>query len=68
MPEGPLRIVSYNVRYFGHALRGLASTRTSLERIAQQLTSLTPLADVICLQEVETRSLMSMTSRSSGGC
>ena len=59
MSERPLRIVSYNVRYFGHALRGLATTRTSLERIAQKLTTLTPLADVICLQEVETRSLRS---------
>ena len=59
MSERPLRIVSYNVRYFGHALRGLASTRTSLERIALKLASLTPLADVICLQEVETRSLRS---------
>ena len=59
MPERPLRIVSYNVRYFGHALRGLATTRTSLERIAQRLASLTPLPDVICLQEVETRSLRS---------
>ena len=59
MSERPLRIVSYNVRYFGHALRGLATTRTSLDRIAQKLTSLTPLADVICLQEVETRSLRS---------
>ena len=38
MSERPLRIVSYNVRYFGHALRGLATTRTSLERIAQRLT------------------------------
>lgn len=59
MSERPLRIVSYNVRYFGHALRGLATTRTSLERIAQRLASLTPLADLICLQEVETRSLRS---------
>ena len=59
MSERPLRIVSYNVRYFGHALRGLATTRTSLERIAQRLASLTPLADVICLKEVETRSLRS---------
>ena len=59
MPERPLRIVTYNVRYFGHALRGLATTRRSLERIAQRLASLTPLADVICFQEVETRSLRS---------
>ncbi len=59
MPQRPLRIVTYNVRYFGHALRGLATTRSSVERIAQRLASLTPLADVICFQEVETRSLRS---------
>jgi len=59
MPDRPLRIVSYNVRYFGHALRGLATTRSSVDRIALRLASLTPLPDVICLQEVETRSLRS---------
>lgn len=53
----PLRIVSYNVRYFGHALRGLASTRTSKQGIALRLSELSPLADIICLQEVETVSL-----------
>jgi endonuclease/exonuclease/phosphatase family metal-dependent hydrolase len=55
----PLRVVSYNVRYFGHALKGLASTRRSEERIAAGLTSLDPLADVVCLQEIETISLRS---------
>lgn len=54
-----LRIVSYNVRYFGHALRGLASTRTSKQGIALRLSELAPLADIICLQEVETVSLRS---------
>ena len=53
----PIRIVTYNVRYFGHGTRGLASTATSMERIASALASLDPLADVICLQEVETVSL-----------
>jgi endonuclease/exonuclease/phosphatase family metal-dependent hydrolase len=59
MSEGPIRIVSYNVRYFGHALKGLATTRTSIEGIAARLAALTPLPDVICLQEVETKSLRS---------
>jgi endonuclease/exonuclease/phosphatase family metal-dependent hydrolase len=53
------RIVSYNVRYFGHALRGLASTRGSKRLIAQRLSSLDPLPDIVCLQEVETISLRS---------
>jgi endonuclease/exonuclease/phosphatase family metal-dependent hydrolase len=54
-----LRIVSWNVRYFGHALRGLASTRKGLRGVAEALARLTPHADVICLQEVETLSLRS---------
>ena len=59
MTRRPLRVVSYNVRYFGHALRGLASTRASKERIAGRLAALDPLPDVICLQEIETISLRS---------
>ena len=55
----PLRLVTYNVRYFGHGTRGLASTTTSMSRIANALAALDPLADVICLQEVETVSLRS---------
>jgi len=54
-----LRILSYNVRYFGHALRGLASTRGSKRAIADALALLEPAADIICLQEVETLSLRS---------
>ncbi|MBL8919085.1 MAG: endonuclease/exonuclease/phosphatase family protein [Myxococcaceae bacterium] len=54
-----MRLVSYNVRYFGHALKGLASTATSKQGIADAIASLTPLADVIALQEVETKSIRS---------
>ncbi len=59
MARRPLRIVSYNVRYFAHALKGLATSRRSMDGIAHQLGQLQPLADVVCLQEVETRSLRS---------
>ncbi len=60
MPRTPaLRIVSYNVRYFGHALKGLASTRGPEHRIARALASLAPMPDVVCLQEIETISLRS---------
>jgi endonuclease/exonuclease/phosphatase family metal-dependent hydrolase len=55
----PIRIVTYNVRYFGHGTRGLASTAGAMDRISTALASLDPLADVICLQEVETTSLRS---------
>ena len=51
---------SYNVRYFGHATRGLlAYPKTSIERIARVVAGLRPLADIVCLQEVEARSLRS---------
>jgi endonuclease/exonuclease/phosphatase family metal-dependent hydrolase len=55
----PIRLVTYNVRYFGHGTRGLASTATAMRKIAEALAALTPLADIICLQEVETVSLRS---------
>src|SRR5437870_12375627 len=55
----PLRILSYNVRYFGHSLRGLASTRTGKRSIARGIASLAPLPHILCLQEVETSSLLS---------
>ena len=54
-----LRILSYNVRYFGHSTRGLASTRTSMRRIAEAIAALRPLPAIACLQEVETRSIRS---------
>ena len=57
--SGPLRIVTWNVRYFGHALRGLAATRGGKQGVAEALAALSPMADVICLQEVETISLRS---------
>lgn len=59
MPAPPVRIVSYNVRYFGHALRGLASTLGPKRRISAALVTLDPLPDVVCFQEVETISVRS---------
>ncbi len=59
MPPAPLRIVTWNVRYFAHALRGLASTRRGKTGVAAALAALDPIADIICLQEVETISLRS---------
>jgi endonuclease/exonuclease/phosphatase family metal-dependent hydrolase len=55
----PIRILSYNVRYFGHATRGLASTKNAMRRIADAIATLDPLPTIVCLQEVETRSLRS---------
>ncbi len=56
----PLSVMTYNVRYFGHATRGLASTKATLTKIAHAIASLDPLPDVIGLQEVETRSIRSL--------
>ena len=61
-----MRIVSYNVRYFGHALKGLASTAKSKSRIAAAFASLNPLPDVICLQEIETSSIRSGVAHRKG--
>jgi len=58
--------MSYNVRYFGHALKGLASTRSSERRIATGLAALSPLPDVICLQEIETISVRSRMAHGRG--
>ena len=52
-----LRVVTYNVRYFAHALRGIASTRRSVTRIAAGLAALSPAPDLICLQEIESRTV-----------
>lgn len=49
--------MSYNVRYFGHPVRGVFSTRRGVRRIAQRIAQMDPLPDLVCLQEVETRSL-----------
>src|SRR5690606_5944719 len=57
--DQPIRIVSYNVRYFGHVAKGLASTRAGKRGIARALAGLEPLPDLICLQEVETNSIRS---------
>jgi endonuclease/exonuclease/phosphatase family metal-dependent hydrolase len=51
--------MTYNVRYFGHGTRGVMSTRRGLERVARTIASLDPLCDIVCLQEVEARSLRS---------
>ena len=59
LSQRPIRIVSYNVRYFGHALRGLGGTAASQRGIARALARLDPQPGLICLQEVETTSMRS---------
>lgn len=67
MSPSPVRVMSYNVRYFGHALKGLASTLTSKRGIARGIATLWPPPDIICLQEVETRSMRSRWGHRPGG-
>src|SRR5436309_11555596 len=55
----PFRLLSYNVRYFGHALRGIASTRGGKRGIASCIAAMEPLPQILCMQEVETYSLRS---------
>lgn len=57
--SGPLRVMTYNVRYFGHATRGIASTGAAITRIARSIAAMDPTPDLLCLQEVETQSLRS---------
>lgn len=62
----PFRLLSYNVRYFGHGTRGLATTGNAMARIAGAIARLDPLPAVVCLQEVETRSLRSTVAHRAG--
>jgi endonuclease/exonuclease/phosphatase family metal-dependent hydrolase len=57
----PLRVLTYNVRYFAHMhpIRGASSTRRGLHSIAEALATLDTLPHVIALQEVEGRSIRS---------
>ncbi len=52
-----MRVATYNVRYFGHGLKGLASTAASKVRISEALAALNPLPELVALQEVETKSI-----------
>jgi endonuclease/exonuclease/phosphatase family metal-dependent hydrolase len=62
-----LRVMTYNVRYFAHATRGVASTARPLRGIASAIAKLDPVPDLVCLQEVETRSLRSLVARGGVG-
>jgi endonuclease/exonuclease/phosphatase family metal-dependent hydrolase len=54
-----LRLMTYNVRYFGHGTRGVLSTRQGVRRVAESLAAQSPMIDILCLQEVEAHSLRS---------
>ncbi len=52
-----MQLLSWNVRYFGHGLRGMRATDRWMERIVAAIAARDPLPDVLALQEVEDRSL-----------
>ena len=52
-----MQLLSWNVRYFGHGLRGLRATSRWMDRIVAAIAARDPLPDVLALQEVEDRSL-----------
>lgn len=61
----PIRLSTYNVRYFGHETRGLASQDRTLNKVVKALVGLrggTP--DVLCFQEIDTLSLRADLGRS----
>lgn len=62
-----LRVMTYNVRYFSHATRGVTSTAISLGRIARALARSNPPLDLVLLQEVETSSLRGSLHRGGEG-
>lgn len=53
----PITVMTWNVRYFGHGLRGLLATERGIRRAAHTLATLIELPDLVALQEVETKSL-----------
>ncbi|NJK89014.1 MAG: endonuclease [Myxococcales bacterium] len=63
-----LRMMSYNVRYFGHRhpIRGAGSTRLGLRSVASAIAALAELPHVVGLQEVEARSFRSKGSLTPG--
>lgn len=67
-PAGAFRVMSYNVRYFAQTafVPGMGSRRAGMEAIAAEIAALSPQPAVICLQEVEARSLRSASGHARG--
>ncbi len=57
MNDLELRLMTYNVRYFGQPSKGLSSTDRAARGIAEAIAALDPPPDLIALQEVEAQSL-----------
>ncbi|MEE2900754.1 MAG: endonuclease/exonuclease/phosphatase family protein [Myxococcota bacterium] len=60
-----LRVMTYNVRYFGQSFAGAGSSQRSMRLICKAIAGLRELPDIICFQEIEQRSLRSHFSHES---
>jgi endonuclease/exonuclease/phosphatase family metal-dependent hydrolase len=58
-----LGLMSWNVRYFSHHVRGITSVERNLEFAALAVASLDPQPDVLALQEIDNHSIRSTLSR-----
>ncbi len=61
-----IRFVSWNVRYFSHATRGITSVDRTQRDIATALAMMDPQPDVIALQEIDDLSVRSVIGRATG--
>lgn len=55
----PLRLMSWNVRYFSHHVRGVTSVERNVRRAAEAVAALDPQPDVLALQEIDNHSVRS---------
>jgi endonuclease/exonuclease/phosphatase family metal-dependent hydrolase len=58
-----MRVITWNIRYFSHAVGGVTSLDTTIRSVAKALASLQPQADVVALQEIDTVSLRAVGGR-----
>lgn len=63
MRSRPLLLMSWNVRYFSHHVRGVTSVERNLQRSAHAVAALDPQPDVIALQEIDNHSVRSNLTR-----
>lgn len=63
MKTKPLVLMSWNVRYFSHHVRGVTSVERNLRRAAQAIAALDPQPDVLALQEIDNHSVRSNLTR-----
>jgi len=61
-----MRILSYNIHYFSNDSKGMWSGKKPQRDIAAALSNLQPLPDIVCLQEMEFKSLRALRTLSPG--